>query len=106
MKVFTYAVRVKGELHSTYVFINKEAAEKWVAEGLPVLEAKYGKLLITMFHITPLTIGDHCIVLGEGEDEFIIKNLVKFEEHRFGFVVAHPSGSSWVEEVWKCNSLY
>lgn len=105
MKFFTYAVRVKGELHSTYVFKNKDAAETWVTKDLPALEAKYGKLLITMFPINPLNIGDHCRVLGEGDDEFIIKNLVKFEEHRYGFVVAHPSGASWIEEVWKCDSL-
>lgn len=99
-KVFWYRVSTKGNLLCNYVFENKMQVDKWVKEEFPKLKRKFGTLEYTISDLPGLQIGDKCHVWGEAQDVFKIERMVKFEEHRYGFVL----DSGFVEEVAKCHT--
>lgn len=97
-KRFTIRVKTNGNLLSNFVFENNKAFKKWKRETLPILEEKYGKLILTITPIPGLVVGDECHVIGEGSDVFVIERLIQYSPHRYGFVL----NVGWCEEVAKC----
>lgn len=97
-KVFTVGASVRGGLGSSFQFENEAALEAWKENEFKALEATYGKLELSVYALPGLKVGDTCCVYGEGDEEFVIKELVQFSPHRYGFVL----DSGWREEVGKC----
>ena len=100
MKVFHHLVTTKGNLMCNYVFENKKTMDKWIMMELPKLQKLHKKVEIEIRDLPGLRVGDHCLVWGEAQDVFKIERMVKFEEHRYGFVL----DSGFVEEVAKCHT--
>lgn len=98
MKTFTKHVRVKGKLHSSFVFQDQAELDAWLITGYVVLCTKYGKLDYTTEDIHPLKIGDKCHVWGDGDAVYTIKELCNWYPHNYGFVLSH----GWNESVSKC----
>lgn len=104
VKVFTKGLSVRGNLGSSYVFVDEAEREQWLATELPKLVKQYGALQVTKTDLDGLKIGDHCHVAGEGLDVFEIKALVNNSPFRYSFLVS-PVGDgkgAWTEEVYKC----
>lgn len=96
--IFTKCVIVKGNLHSSYVFQSDKDMEKWLENDFQKLQKKYGKLTYKKENLPGLNIGDTCRVWGEGSFLFVIKSVVKYSEHRYGFIMECGE----MEEVAKC----
>ena len=101
-KVFTIVVRVRGKLASSFVFENQQECDNWVQDGFGKLQRKYGNLTVSFDILPGLNIGDECNVCGEGSDVFVIRDLIKIEDHRWSFVL----DSGCREEVAKCHTDY
>ena len=101
MKTFHYMVTTTGNLLCNFVFEDKKALDTWIAKDFPKLQKQHKKLDFSVRPLPGLKVGDSCHVWGEADDVFKIERLVKFEEHRYGFVL----DSGFIEEVAKCYSL-
>jgi len=95
---FVKRVSVSGNLLSNFVFKSEEAMCHWLETEFPKLVESYGKLEYSIDDLDGLAVGDSCHVAGEGDDVFKIVGLVKYNDHRYGFVL----NSGWSEEVAKC----
>ena len=98
MKAFHYMVNTTGNLVCNFVFEDKKALDTWVAKEFPKLKKKHKKLEYSVHTLPGLKVGDSCHVCGEADDVFKIERLIKWEDHRYGFVL----DSGCVEEVAKC----
>lgn len=98
--VFTHMVSTKGKLLCNFVFESEKAMDKWLLWDFPKLKKKYVDLDYSIRELPGLRVGDSCLVWGEAQDVFKIERLIKFEEHRYGFVL----DSGFVEEVAKCHT--
>lgn len=99
-KTFWYLVSTKGKLLCNFVFEDKKQMDKWLEEEFPKLKKEFKVLEYTIRDLPGLRVGDKCHVWGEAQDVFKIEKMVKFEEHRYGFVM--DTGD--VEEVAKCHT--
>ena len=97
-KIFTKCIDVRGNLISSYVFQNDKEVDKWLKNDYSILKEKHDNLSYNIRELDSLKIGDECYVLGEGDDIFTIKGIIKFSPNRYGFIL----DSGWTEEVAKC----
>lgn len=97
-KIFTKAIKVNGDLISTFVFENAADVKKWRDTILPRLELQHGSLAYSIRELDSLKIGDTCCVMGEGTETFKIIQQIQYSPNRYGFVL----DSGWSEEVNKC----
>jgi hypothetical protein len=95
---FYKKVNVRGDFNASYVFQDHFKMGRWFDTGFKQLEKRYGELQYTISDLDGLKIGDRCKVCGEGDNEFEIVDLIKYEEDRYGFVL----DVGWTEEVAKC----
>lgn len=97
-KVFTVGVSTQGGYVASFQFEDESAFHAWKDDELKRLEAIYGKLALKIYPLPGIEIGETCLVYGEGERRFVVKGLVQFSPHRYGFVL----DSGLCEEVGKC----
>lgn len=95
---FTKGLSVHGNLLSSFVFDNEDSRAEWIINELPKLEKEHGALKLYRFDLPGLEVGDKCHVSGEGDDVFIIEELICYSPDRYGFVL----DSGYSEEVAKC----
>lgn len=110
--LLTHAVQVRptssgsGGLHATFQFVSEQSAQHWIETELPAISTKYGPSAGSITPLDGLRVGDSCYVVGEGTDLFVIKDVVCYSPHSYGFVL--DTGCS--EGVSKCGrqhpSLY
>ncbi len=94
------AIRTSGNLHSAYAFADEAAADNWIRDTLPQLQAQYGAVDIACrYPLDGLRVGDRCKVSGEGGDVFTIVGRKMYSPDRPGFML----DSGWCEEVVKCR---
>ena len=98
MQTFHHMVTTTGNLMCNFVFEDKKSLDKWIETEVPKLKKEHKKLDFLVRSLPGLKVGDSCHVWGEADDVFKIERLVKWSEHRYGFVL----NSGWVEEVAKC----
>ena len=96
--VYTKALKVSGDLRCSYAFETQEDMDVWIKDEHPKLCKEYGKLSYSTKDLDGLKVGDSCWVIGEGDETFIIKELIQFSPNRPGFVL----NSGFREEVVKC----
>ena len=63
------------------------------------LAKKYSNITFDAVHLPGLQIGDKCNVVGEGDSEFLILDIIIYSENRYCFVL----DAGWAEEVAKCH---
>ncbi len=105
-KVFTKAVRVSGNLGSSFVFTDEAERKAWLKTEYPKLQTQYGDISYRCEDLPGLRIGDTCCVAGEGMDKFEIKALLPISPARYSFLVQHEENGCWSEEVYKCFRPY
>ena len=99
--LFSKYLTVSGELYSAFHFQTDDDLALWIANELPKLELKYGKLKVSKGNLDSLKIGDNCYVCGDGDEIYEITRLVKYSDNRYGFVL----NSGFSEEVHKCYAV-
>ncbi len=97
-KVFTLVARTRGALQAAFVFEDAADYEKWRETQFPHLDVAHGGLTLTVEALPGLKIGDTCKVYGEECEIFTIKSLVRYQAHRYGFIL----DNGCAEEVAKC----
>lgn len=97
-KTFTIVARVTGGLGSSFVFSDEAEYDVWRRTELPKLEKEYGRLTVRKDTLPGFSVGDHCMVYGEGFDVFQIEAVRQYSPNRFGFVLKGHG----CEEVAKC----
>ena len=99
--IFTKAIFVRGDLHSSYCFETEQDRNRWIKEDLPELEKKYGKLEMHQYDLDGLKVGEKCYVRGDGDEVFEIIELLNYSKDRYGFGL----DAGWSEEVVKCSRI-
>ena len=97
-KVFTRVAHVRGNLQASFVFEGEADFLRWREDEFPALDVHYDGLTLKVDPLPGLKVGDSCHVWGEGSDVFVIVSLVRYQAHRYGFVL----NAGWTEEVSKC----
>ena len=97
---FNTKISVSGDLHSSFVFQSPETAQDWINQDFPKLQESYPNIIYQLNFIDELKVGDKCYVYGEGDKVFVIDEIIRYSEHRYGFNL----DSGWSEEVAKCYS--
>lgn len=97
--MFTKRITTRGDLMANFVFETQAQVDDWIRDEFPKLEIKYDGLTYDVSDLPGLKVGDQCNVYGEADDVFTIVDLVKWDEHRYGFVL----DIGCVEEVAKCH---
>lgn len=103
--LLTHAVQVRptssgsGGLHASFQFVSEQSAKHWIETELPAISTKYGPSTGSITPLDGLRVGDSCYVVGEGTDLFVIKDVVCYSPHSYGFVL--DTGCS--EGVSKCG---
>ena len=93
-KVFHFAVDIKGELNSTFVFETSAEMYSW-------LNSEFIGLKYTTRELDGLKIGENCRVRGDGDEVYTITAIKQYENHRYGFHL----NSGFCEEVQKCSKV-
>ncbi len=100
-KRFKYCITVRDNLWCSYHFTSLEECSNWINTEYPKLIEKHSKLTLDIRKLDGLKIGDNVHVVGDSDEEYIIKELVKYSDNRYGFLL----DSGCTEEVGKCYKV-
>jgi len=97
--IFTKGLSTKGDFWASYCFENETKRLEWIRSVFPSLQKEYSDISFKVFDLDGLQIGDKCMVDGEGMDIFTIKEIKKYSDNRYAFLM----DTGWWEEVVKCH---
>jgi len=100
-EIFTKKVNITGNYIASFVFRDEEEMNTWLNTEFPKLKKEHGELSYHTSDLDGLKVGDGCLVVGDGDEEYTIEGLVKYSEYSYGFVL----DSGWVEPVSKCYAV-
>ena len=98
---FNFTISTNGKLMANFVFANQAEVMAWLKKDFKLLCNKYGALSFRLSAIKPLSVGDKCVVIGEGFEVFKIAGIRKNSEYNYSYLL----DAGHYESVNKCHPL-